>query len=343
MELFTILHFKNMKNKILLLAFICTIIASCRKDDGVDGPSIAEIYSSFKVLEPFKASRDSVNFNAGDAVTFTAAFNKTVNWEVTIVGQKTKATKIIKGDGRTINVGNALWNGSTTLFPVFGSENCTATLKIKDVVDSFSVNVKVIQPKKLDGLVVADFENGLNSRWTKFIQSGANMDFQVKTDASAAQGGKYLNMAGTVNWDYLIGLVDFTSAAFGTTTYPLSTDPNAEYFNCVIYGTNSANPSIVLFQFKEDENSDGTFNPANEDEFDLEVKVDWEGWKLVSIKYDDLATLVNGSPAAAKGNNLHNPNKINKISMLHLANPANGFASTKIDLIMFTSKKPLEP
>jgi hypothetical protein len=52
---------------------------------------------------------------------------------------------------------------------------------------------------------------------------------------------------------------------------------------------------------------------------------------------------VNGAPATPKGNGLHNPNKIGKISMLHLANPNDGFASTKIDMIMFTTAKPLEP
>jgi hypothetical protein len=42
------------------------------------------------------------------------------------------------------------------------------------------------------------------------------------------------------------------------------------------------------------------------------------------------------------GNSKFNPNSINKISMLHLANPANGAGSTKIDCIMFTEKGPLE-
>ena len=69
----------------------------------------------------------------------------------------------------------------------------------------------------------------------------------------------------------------------------------------------------------------------------------WEGWKLISMKYSDIFTLVNGSPSTPKGNGLHNPNKLSKISMLHLANPNNGFASTKLDYIMFSNNKPLEP
>jgi hypothetical protein len=228
---------------------------------------------------------------------------------------------------------------------MFTQEKCEVKLTIKDVVDTFVIAEKIIGTKKLDGLIIADFENGLNSKWTKFIQSGANMDFQVKADAKAPEGKKYLNMAGTVDWDYLIGLIDFPATAYGTAnTFALNTNPDAVYFNCMIYGDASvANPSIILFQFREDENADGNFVTASEDEYALEVKVDWEGWKLVSVKYSAIVSLVNGQPATPKGNGLHNPNKLSKISMLHLANPSNGFASSKLDLVMFTENGPLQP
>lgn len=334
-----------MNKLILIVSLLLIVSASCRKDKKtIDGPSIAEIYSDFKLLDNFKVSKDSVDFSTGDQVNFSASFNKIVSWQITITGLTSKAVKIIKGDGRIISLSNSVWNGSTTQFPVFGTEQCIAKLKIANVADSFSVNVKIIHPKKNDGFVIADFEGGLNTKWTKFIQSGASMDFQVKTDSFAPEGKKYLNMAGTVNWDYLIGLIDFPALAYGTSvTFPLSTNPDAIYFNCLIYGVPNTNSSLVLFQFKEDENGDGTFNANNEDEYDYQVNVDWEGWKLVSVKYSDIVTLVNGNPSAAKGNALHNPDRLSKISMLHLANPSNGFASTKIDFIMFTNNKPLEP
>jgi hypothetical protein len=151
-------------------------------------------------------------------------------------------------------------------------------------------------------------------------------------------------MAGTVNWDWLIGLVDFPATAYGTAkTFPLNTNPNAVYFNCLVYGVPSTNPSLVLFQFREDDNGDGTFVPATEDEYDYQVTVDWVGWKLISVKYSDLNTLVNGAPATPKGNGLRNPDKLSKLSMLHLANPNDGFASSKLDLIVMTENGPLQP
>lgn len=151
-------------------------------------------------------------------------------------------------------------------------------------------------------------------------------------------------MAGTVNWDYLIGLIDYPAQAYNANvTFPLNSNPEAVYFNCLIYGVPNTNPSIVLFQFKEDENSNGSFTAASEDEYDYQINVDWVGWKLISIKYSDFKYLINGSPATPKGNGIQNPNKLSKISMLHLADPNNGFASTKIDMLIFTDNKPLEP
>lgn len=334
-----------MKQKITIIFILFSGLISCRKDEtNFDGPGIVDIYSDFKILENFNADKDSVKFANNETVLFTAKFSKIVKWQIAITGKVSKATKIINGESKAINITNGLWNGSTTTYPIFGIENCTAALTLNAIPDTFNIDVKIITPKKIDGFIVADFENGLNPLWPKFIQSGANMDFKVKTDSLAPEGKKYMNMAGTVNWDYLIGLIDFPAQAYNANvTFPLLPNPGAVYFNCLIYGVPNTNPSIVLFQLKEDENSDGTFNANNEDEYDYQINVDWEGWKLVSVKYEDIFTLVNGVPATPKGNGIRNPDKLGKISMLHLADPNNGFASTKIDMIVITDNKPLEP
>jgi hypothetical protein len=111
----------------------------------------------------------------------------------------------------------------------------------------------------------------------------------------------------------------------------------------MVYGEPGLINSIVLFQFQEDENGDGTFTATSDDQYDVEIKVDWTGWKLISIKYSDLATLVNGAPSTPNGNQQHNPDKIKQINMLHLANPSSGFAKAKLDYIIFTENGPLNP
>ncbi len=331
--------------KLFLYTSLLLALASCKKEsDTFEGPSLQDLYGEFSVLEDFAISNSTPDFGAGDLCYFTAKFSKPVNWTVTIVGDESGATKIIEGQSRELDETNTLWEGSTTELPVFRAEACTATLTVEDVTDTFSLELEVISPKNNEGFVLADFEtNGFDPGWTVFIQSGAKMDFRTKQDSYSPQGVGYLNMAGEVNWDWLIGLVDFNATAYGTDpVLPLPTDAENLYFNCLIYGEPGNNQTLILFQFKEDENEDGNFDANNEDMYALEVRVDWEGWKLVSVKYADLAALVNGQPAEPNGNKIKEPNKLGLVSLLHLADPAGGFASSKIDYIIFT-QTPLQP
>lgn len=331
-----------MKNY-LFITLCCLLAFSCKKQTIFDGPSVEETFSAFNVREPFDASRDSVAFAAGENVNFTAKFNKIVSWKIVISGPSSRAKKIITGQSKVIDLTNSVWNGSTTIFPIFKTETCNAQLTIDGETDTFNVPVKIKSVKVNNGLVVADFENNINPAWTRFAQSGANMDFNVKTDTFSPQGAKHLKMAGTVNWDWLIGQIEFPARAYGgTNSFPLSTNPNDVYFNCLIYGVGNTNESLVLFQFREDENADGVISGTADDKYDYQVTVNWTGWRLVSVKYSDLITLDNGQPTTPRGNSQHNPNKLGKISMLHLANKDNGYASCKIDYLIFTNS-PLQP
>lgn len=320
------------------------LLTSCKRDNKqFEGPSLQDLNGPFGMVKPFTANKTVVDFSKGETVSFAAEFTKLCNWTISIYGDLSKARKIISGKSRLIDAGNGVWNGTTTILPAFRAEPCRAVLKIEGVTDSFTLNIGVNGQRIPQGLMIADFESGLNPKWNTFIQSGANMDFKVKGDAFSVQGKNYLNMAGTVTWDWLIGLIDFPASAYGANTLSLSTIPEDVYFNCLIYGDpNVANPSRVLFQFKEDDNNNNVFDVTADDQFDKEIIVNWQGWKMVSVKYSDLIHLVNGQPAPNNGNNRHNPNRVVTISMLHLANPSMGAGSTKIDYLIFTEKTPLE-
>ncbi|MEK0420418.1 MAG: hypothetical protein EBV15_00225 [Bacteroidetes bacterium] len=330
--------------KSILSIFIGIVLfTSCKRDNNqFEGPSLQDLNGPFGMVKPFTASKTAVDFSKGEIVTFAAEFTKQCNWTITIYGDLSKARKIITGKSRQIDAVNGIWNGTTTVLPAFRTEPCRAVLKIDGVTDSFTLNIGINGLRIPQGLMIADFEAGLSPKWNTFIQSGANMDFKVKSDAFSVKGN-YLNMAGTVTWDWLIGLIDFPASAYGANTFTVSNIPEDVYFNCLIYGDpNVANPSRVLFQFKEDDNSNNVFDVAADDQFDKEIIVNWQGWKLVSFKYSDLIHLVNGQPAPNNGNNRHNPNRVVTISMLHLANPSMGAGSTKIDYLIFTEKTPLE-
>ncbi|NND95251.1 MAG: hypothetical protein HKN45_10320, partial [Flavobacteriales bacterium] len=67
------------------------------------------------------------------------------------------------------------------------------------------------------------------------------------------------------------------------------------------------------------------------------------GWQVISVRYADMPTLVNGAPAAPFGNGLYEPNKLNRVSVLFLANPVTGYSQTLMDYLIFTEGGPLVP
>lgn len=335
-----------MKKILYISIFGISLLTSCRKEeiDKTDGPSLADLNGAFSVITDLQASKDSVDFAAGETVFFTAEIAKTTPWKLRVVGMTSSAEKIITGTSKIIDVSQTLWNGSTTNLPLFKTEICKVELTFPGLPDTLSTTVKVIQPKVNQGFLISDFESGFNPGWTTFVQSGADMDFQIKSDVTAPEGNSYYNVAGTVDWDWLIGLINFKATAYsGATVLPLTSNPNSLYFNVMVYGEIGLTNSLILFQFQEDEDASGTFDAATEDLYSHQITIDWVGWKLVSIKYTDIPCLVNGSPAAPNGNGQHNSDKIGQINMLHLANPISGFAKSKLDYIIFTENGPLNP
>ena len=145
-------------------------------------------------------------------------------------------------------------------------------------------------------------------------------------------------MAGVVDWDWLTGMIDFNATAFGETTMPLSNNGDNLYFNAFVYGDPMYPNSRILFRFDEDENVDGTFDITSEDSFGYELIIDWSGWKHISVKYSDILSANNASGGA-----LHNPDKLNRVSVLHLADPNSGYAHSAIDYLIFTENEPLRP
>jgi hypothetical protein len=322
----------------LFLLLLLTVLFSCRKDeiDIFEGPDLNDVYGEFTVITSLESSQPNVDFADGQTVYFTCELSKVIDWQLTITGQTSGAEKLISGTSKYVDTNTSTWDGSTTNFPMFKSEVCNVMLTFNGESDTLNTSVTVDLPKVNEGFVIADFETGWNSGWTTFIQSGAGMDFNIKTDASAPNENSYYNMQGLVDWDWLTGLVDFNATAYGSTTIPLSDNGDNLYFNAIVYGDPGLPNSRVLFRFDEDENEDGSFNVSNEDQFGYEIIIQWEGWKLITVKYSDMV-------GSGGGGNIHNPDKLNKVSVLHLADPSSGMAKSGIDYLIFTENAPLQP
>lgn len=333
---------KSKSLKISLVAIAIFMVASCKREDKFEGPDLNDIYGSFAVLEEFKSDRATVDFSTGATVQFTARFTAVSDWKLTIKSNSNGATKIFIGRSKELNAINATWDGSITSFPTFSTGMVTAELFLASDSSKREILINVTGAKKSSGKVIEDFENGLGSSWTLFKQSGLNMSFITRDTGDIAQGNKYYDMAGQVNWDWLIGYVDFTSKGFNATSgFNLSNNANVEYFNVLLNRPKGITNGVVLFQFKEDDNGDGSFNAANEDMYAIEIRGLKEGWQIVSVKYADLISLVNGAPAAPKGNGANEPNKLHTISCLFLADPSSGYSRVLMDYLVFTQNAPL--
>lgn len=334
--------------KYIIIAFALAFSACERVDEPI-GPSLADTFGEFAVISAFDVSAKSADFANSDRIFFTATFNKTVNWQLEIIGESSGAKKIITGFSNELDDDNSIWNGTTTELPMFKSETCTAILSVP--TDSINgqpysdtiTNIQVNSTRVYEGFVVADFENGINPGWTIFAQSGANMSFRIVTDPTAAEGNAYYDMGGEVDFDFLIGLIDMPSSAYGTGPFPLDDNPDNVYFNVLLDKPEGINNEIVLIRFSEDDNGDGTFQESSEDQYSLELRGLETNWQLISERYSDLVALVNGAPATPNGNGLHEPDKIIQISVLFLADPSSGYSQTLMDYMIFTEGKALQP
>lgn len=332
-----------MKKLLLIVLAIFTFLACERKESDVEGPLLDDLYGPFTVLEGFKADAQTVNFPQDGPFGFSARFNKTVDWEIHIIGQTSGAHKIIEGKTKIIEESTGgVWDGSTTMLPMFKSEPCEVILKIPEELNEDSIpyadtiEVIVSEPKINGGYVVTDFENGLNPGFTRFVQSGADMRFDTVNDPKSVEGFAFYETSGNVNFSDDLGNLGMPKEAFTDSNFVLSTNDDIVYFNVFAKKGPNAVQDIYVFQFKEDDNEDGIFNPGDDDlhEFVINsgLSLDWE---LYFTKYSDLTT------ANAGGDGIKNPDKLLEIVVLPIGVklPFEGF----IDYMIFTENGPLQP
>ena len=261
-----------------------------------------------------------------------------------IEGQSSGATKVITGKSKTLDELNAIWDGTTTVLPMFKNERCNAYLSLpEEVYADTIIGITIDSTKTNEGFVVADFENGINPGWDIFKQSGGDMTFEIVNNDSAAERSHYYDMGGEVNFDYLIGYIYFPADAYGEPTFPLSPIPQNVYFNVMLNKPETITNEIILFQFVEDENGDGIFQEASEDMYSLELKNIESYWQLISLPYSDLTALVNGAPSTPNGNGIHEPDKLLEVRTLFLADPSSGYSQTFMDYMIFTENEGLNP
>ena len=330
---------KNLKFLLLALPFFFT---SCEKDK-IEGPSLNDLYGELNILESLNIVGDSADFSIGESMYFTASFSKQVDWKIKIEGLNSGSVKIISGKSNTINPSNSTWDGSSTEIPFFIAEDCDVQLTFEMHDDTTNNQLNIQSPKLYNDentVLITDFENGFNPNFTGFFQAGCT---KALTIGGAGQGINFLQQFGTCPWDWLIGYVDYYST-FWYDQQELVNDPSQVYFNIMINGDSTMSQvsnvpnSLFKLEFYEDENGDGYYDANTEDRYDYEFDVDWNGWRMISLCYNDVEKLV---LATSGGNAVRNPLKISNIRTLLLANPESGFAKADVDFLIWSFGSPI--
>jgi hypothetical protein len=210
-----------------------------------------------------------------------------------------------------------------------------------------------------DGILVADFENGLPPdalvSWTSNI---GFRTFDISND-DPLLGNAYFKMGGKVNWDWPIGKLDLKLSLSSVTV------PAEEFY--INIGILSDSIDIHTGQFINIMISESTlpFNDdltpnqvgqqladifdASDEVYKMKVPVDWHGWRILSFPYSEFEEL---SPGAAGIIFNKNPNNISGIRIACQACPSSGanvncpenldkIVRTDIDHIIFTEYSPL--
>jgi len=327
------------------------------------------IYGPVTITQPLAVSTPSVNFATGGQVFFTAKFQNSAVWTITIT-EPNGAKKTINGISKEINAENSTWVGTADVLPEFIVGTVTATLSFQNDPSvtnntSFSVTGKHISGNSSD-VLVSDFvvEKGYcycalcptcdipPGNWARDFPKFNN----TESVYGYPDGNPYLIMGDTShpyntnsarpwqgNGSPYVDIVTISprnsQINYGT-YYPLYADPTKVYFNIMVYNTGTPTWLEISFYEVEPVVKNGTAKPDRH----LTIKPDWVGWKLISVKYSDLIPNSND----AIGN--IQPQKITDIQIVMLSNlspsdPAmpNTPIKTALDHIIFTHNAPYQP
>jgi len=281
--------------RLLSLAVLLTLFAACDHDTDPDGPSLFDRFAPLELLDTLESSTVQVDFSAGESMSFTAQFNKNIEWVLTITGQNSGAVKTFSAFDRFVEPSNATWTGGTTDLPLFRTEPCTVVLTAPDEDPDFgdTLTVEILGTKEYDGVLVTDFENdpGANIQLGDFEFELANSG--RRNDTIAAQGEYFYRLAGTDNAsggptdNFFVGLARIFAPIAGDTYFQVPTTvPENLYLNLFVSGRPTPYTRIVLGLII-DSNDSGVFEEGPDAVRSLEFDPTYSGWRLQSFTAAD--------------------------------------------------------
>ncbi|MFN3403057.1 MAG: hypothetical protein ACK40G_03110 [Cytophagaceae bacterium] len=342
---------------LVILPLCIALFSSCKKDlpeAGFIGEEYRSAPEGFNVTSDFVASPEIVNFTSTNPtqnkVTFNVTMSHAVTYFIELRGVTSGATYNFTGISDKLE-NNPIWDGSHDGISFFrGGEKVVARIKFLGSSISLTDTV-IIQRAKVYGFLISDFES-LNSGLTGlnwFGFGGEATTNGIEGIIPAIQGTRYFRIKGTDNIQpfYYVDGYGFQSGKF-LAGY---TNPDSVYFNILVYG-NGVEATKLSVNFGEDDNNNGLNDDTGapnytvlEDQLTYEVKVDWKGWKWLSVKYSQIPfsrDMVGQGNLSAQGNYKREPHKIVKMGFILLTDPSKSPGDLIFDYPTFTIGKPLQ-
>lgn len=312
--------------------------------------------------------------NNDTATFSSTKFSDSVSWSITITGYTSGAVAKFSGLSDQISGENATWSFGRSSNEFFFQKNelIKCDLKIVGLDTLYSIDSLLFRMpynwngKTYNGVrhTVVDFfdEDKPSSGEGLDASSPDRLDADVVLsvgDVNHIEGSGALLMSGTdlnnngwissKNHERLVELAKSSQLS----SMPIDSNAVASelYFNLYVYGDSdypggsiqfrvyeaeidSFNSVDQLREFANQELSTLGDHVDNSDTWIYNVKIDWEGWKLVSIPYDKFK--INNEPLG-NGNKIKEPKKISAMMVSLLSDPTPGLElKTYIDYLTIT-------
>jgi hypothetical protein len=327
------------KLSIYLILVSAVLLLTCKKSDEYLGPDVDKVFGAYELIDSFKISQNAIDFRQeGASVNFSAKFAAYEDWNLKITGLQSGSYKEYSGTGDVVNIN---WFGTSSALPVLQRENCSVVFTVLGEKYTAAESLFIDSTRVSSGVLIMDFESGVPTSLPNFYQSGVN--FFADGLGSAGEGNSFFNAGGEVPWDYLIGLIEFPALnTIGQSHYPLSTNQHNVHFNVMMRGDENLPNSFGIFNFYEDDDGDGLWEPDSEDMWSTgNIFINKSTWELYTRPYDSLTLATSGE--GANGNGILEPEKLMNVEYLLLIDPAQGEARGDLDYLIFTEGGPLQP
>lgn len=300
---------------ILAIALTGLINNSCthKEFDELPVPTVCPS-DTFQISTPFGASTVSPDFSIGDTVWFTATFNESVKWKLTVTGASSGAVKNWEGEGASVN---QYWLGRANHgSDFFTDENVVAKFEVQCQAE-VTVNLSIIANTWLSNgfYLWGDFDAVIptgpyNYPVAPAVVTGGPSETTSIVDPSPA-GGNYHHLQLTSPQD-----VWFLGGYGANATINVGTnDPNEIYCSFFVNSNGITNTDIQLVLRES-----GVFKLYRR-------TADFLGWKMLSFKLADIGVV--------------DPSNIDLVEFGLGSAPLQGkIAELNVDFVIFTRGEP---